>query len=68
MPNGKARSVLSHVALLLCREDVNLDDGDQVDYERHLRDVHGVWSNRLWLMEQAKYLCSTSSFSQIKNC
>ena len=39
-------SVPSHVACLLCREDVYLVDGDQEQYEGHLRDAHGVWSNR----------------------
>ena len=43
MSNDKTRSGLSHVACLLCKEDVNLDDGQ---YEGHLRDAHGVWSNR----------------------
>jgi len=52
MSNNLNRSVLSSVACLLCKEEVNLDDGDKGKYEGHLRDVHGVWSNRLWLVEQ----------------
>ena len=52
MENESNKNLLHHVACLLCMEDVNLEDGDKTHYEKHLRDVHGVWSNRMWLVEQ----------------
>eukprot|EP00092_Neocalanus_flemingeri_P033961 GFUD01036928.1.p2 GENE.GFUD01036928.1~~GFUD01036928.1.p2 ORF type:complete len:208 (+),score=57.88 GFUD01036928.1:90-713(+) len=40
------------VPCLLCRQAVHLVNGDSDQYETHLRKVHGVWSNRSWLVEQ----------------
>jgi len=48
-----ASIVEGQVPCLLCREDVSLVvGGDQSQYEGHLREMHGVWSNRSWLVEQ----------------
>ena len=42
-----ASMVDRQVPCLLCKEDVNLVvGGDQSRYEGHLREMHGVWSNR----------------------
>jgi len=42
---------MSSVSCIFCRKCFSTKDGHD-QYEDHLRDVHCVWSNRAWLVDQ----------------